>query len=445
MVTVREYARLTTDACTPSLDVAQVPASAFDWLCSLQSRLAPCGATLLEFEGQRWLRLNSLVGVIQTPCGTTLEVLPKTFSDAEDVAHSRRLLRKMVAALLDLPGKEAETAALERFDLPLTEWVMAQFVRSLYQLVQQGIRSDYVRVEDELLFLRGQLNTTAQMRQPLTRAHLFHIRHDEFSPDQPANRLLRLALERVRKTTVQPETWRLANELTHRLADIPASTNPPQDWRGWGVGRLMARYQPIRPWCALVLGESMPLALSGETQGLSLLFPMEKLFESYVARWLRGRMTQGCTLSTQARSQWLAAHDGQDIFQLKPDLLVHHMETQTAWVLDTKWKRIAAHERDKNYGIASSDIYQMLAYGHTYLKGEGSLFVVYPAWSGFTKALPHFQLPGNLRLEAVPFDLGTDTLLSEAPLTFLRQQEPLLHSIDTDCGHILRRERLSQR
>ncbi|WJJ93349.1 hypothetical protein N7E01_15350 [Neopusillimonas aromaticivorans] len=73
------------------------------------------------------------------------------------------------------------------------------------------------------------------MRQSPTKAHLFHIRYDVFSPDQAANRLLRLALERVRRATVSPETWRLANELAHRLVEIPQSCNPVQDWRAWGL------------------------------------------------------------------------------------------------------------------------------------------------------------------------------------------------------------------
>lgn len=421
MITVREYARLTTGWCEPSLDVAQVSTSAFNWLCELQSRIAPGGASLLELEGQTWLRLTSLVGVIQTPCGTTLEILPKTYSDVADFAESRRLLRKMVLALLDLPAKEAEAATLESFQVPLTEWVMAQFVKCLHQLIQQGIRSDYVRVEEELPFLRGQLNTTVQMRQSPTKAHLFHIRYDVFSPDQAANRLLRLALERVRRATVSPETWRLANELAHRLVEIPQSCNPVQDWRAWGAGRLMARYKDIRPWCALVLGENMPLALMGQTQGLSLLFPMEKLFENYVARWLHKQLSDDYSLRTQARHHSLAHHAGESMFQLRPDILLHNEEKQTTWVLDTKWKRLDAANRSRSYGISERDMYQMLAYGSTYLKGSGRLLLVYPSWAGFNKALPYFQLPGSLRLDAVPFDLDTDGLVTDELLEFLQK------------------------
>lgn len=410
MITVREFARLTTLDCASSLDAAQVPTSAFTWLCELQSRLAPGGAQLLEVEGQTWLRLNSLVGVIQTPCGTTIEILPKTFTDVDDAVRSRKLLRKIVEALLDLPAKEAAPTALQTFDMPLTEWVMAKFVQCLQALLQQGLRSDYIRVEEEQAFLRGQLNTTAQMRQPAGRAHLFHIRHDVFSPDQASNRLLKLALERVRKVTKHSETWRFASELSHRLHDIPASRNTVQDWHEWGDGRLMARYRQVRPWCALVLGKEMPLALCGQTQGLSLLFPMEKLFENYVAKVLAKQLPPGYVLQTQTRSQWLAQQGARHHFLLKPDLMVRYAPSGKAWVLDTKWKRLLASESDKNYGIAQSDMYQMLAYGMTYLKGEGQILLIYPAWAGFKEALPAFQLPPNLEVLAVPFDVERDVL-----------------------------------
>lgn len=422
-ITVREYARLTTASCPASLDAHTVSPTAFDWLCGLQSRLQKGGASLLEVQGRKWLRLDSLVGVVQTPCGTTLEVLPKTFADEDDVHSSRKLLRKMVEALLDLPGKEASTATLERFDVPLTEWVMAQFVQQLQQLMQQGLRSDYVRLEEELPFLRGQLNTTAQMRQPLARAHLFHVRHDVFSPDQAANRLLRLALERVRKATAQPLTWRMANELSHRLTEVPPSRQPGQDWRAWSTGRLMARYQSIRPWCELVLGESMPLALRGESSGVSLLFSMEKLFESYVTRALHRQMASGFSLKPQPRQHFLAKHQNANMFQLQPDLLVHG-QAGPVTVLDCKWKRVDQSQSDgtSKYGIQQSDMYQMLAYGSTYLQGKGEMYLVYPRWKRFLHALPEFKLPGTLRLHVVPFDLDNDKLLLAQSAAFLQEK-----------------------
>jgi 5-methylcytosine-specific restriction enzyme subunit McrC len=410
IISVREHARLTTGACTNTLDTHHISATAFDWLCTLQSRLRSGGACLLEVEGRQWLRLDSLVGVIQTPCGTTLEILPKTHNNDEGIASSRTVLRKMVMSLLDLPAKEAGEATLERFDVPLTEWVMRQYLLALQRLVQRGLRQDYVRVQEELPYLRGQLYTAAQMRQPPGRAHHFHVRHDVFVPDRAENRLLKLALERVRHATNHADNWRLAQELSARLHELPASRQPQQDWRSWSHTRLMSHYQPIRPWCQLVLGQEMPVALAGDQQGLSLLFPMEKLFEAYVARWLRKHLPQHLYLTAQAASEYLCWHDERRIFQLRPDLLLRDHDGLNMMVLDTKWKRLEAGNRSGNYGLTQGDFYQMLAYGQTYLKGSGKLALIYPAWEGFDAPLSVFEMGQGLRVEVLRFDMKNDRL-----------------------------------
>jgi 5-methylcytosine-specific restriction enzyme subunit McrC len=104
LVTVREYARLTSGTLTePSLDRQQVSQSAFDWLCRLSSTLKKSGASLVELEDRRWLRLDNYVGVIETPCGTRIEILPKHLEEGESLDAARSLLVKMLSTTLDLP------------------------------------------------------------------------------------------------------------------------------------------------------------------------------------------------------------------------------------------------------------------------------------------------------------------------------------------------------
>lgn len=80
VITVREYARLTTDKITePTLDLAQVSISAFDWLCKLNATFSNAGAALVQLENRCLLKLDNYVGVLETPCGTRLEILPKHF------------------------------------------------------------------------------------------------------------------------------------------------------------------------------------------------------------------------------------------------------------------------------------------------------------------------------------------------------------------------------
>lgn len=410
LITVREYARLTTEQVDePSLDRAQVPLSAFDWLCRLNSGFSRAGASLVQIEDRRWLRLDSYVGVLETPCGTRLEILPKHMEDDGDPAVSRALLKRMISAALDLPARDAGPAALQRFQAPLSEWVMGKFLDALDHLVKRGVRSEYMRVESAERYLRGQLDTVRQLRQPPGRQHIFQIRHDIFVPDRPENRLLKSALESVCRATQEPAQWQLAQELRSLLHDIPGSRDVDADFNCWRSDRLMAHYRPLRPLCELILYQQMPLALAGEWHGISMLFPMEKLFERYVESAIRQELADDVELTPQAASHSLCHHMGGAIFQLRPDLLVQ--QGNRRWILDAKWKLLDSADRDGKYGLSQSDFYQLFAYGHKYLGGQGEMVLIYPQHKRFAEVLPIFDFGGGLRLSVIPFDLAKGCLV----------------------------------
>lgn len=418
-ITVREYARLTTSEVAATLDQHTVTESAFKYLCELSARFTQSGAALVQMEARLSLRLDNFVGVVETPCGTILEILPKHVDHHNDARWARQLLRKMLLSALDLPTRDAGAANIELFKSPLTEWVIRRFLQSLDHLVKRGIRFDYLRVEEEQRFLRGQLDMAKQMRQPPGRQHFFQIRHDIFLPDRPENRLLKSALDKVCQHTKEAGNWRLAHELASLLAEIRASTQPAADFRAWRNSRLMTHYQSVKPWCELVLGEHMPLALKGSSHGISLLFPMEKLFERYVADGLRQSLMPNTKLDTQITSKSLCVHEGKDFFQLRPDVMLT-AGAQT-WVLDAKWKRLDENRKDNGdgygkakYGLSQSDFYQLFAYGYKYLGGMGDLVLIYPKTVEFGKALPVFQFSNQLNLWVVPFDLDTKELVPSA-------------------------------
>jgi 5-methylcytosine-specific restriction enzyme subunit McrC len=412
-LTVREYARLTTSHVPkPTLDLAQVSASAFDWLCEQSSKFSKAGATLVQIEGRRLLKLDNYVGVLETPCGSRIEILPKHFEDGDCIHQNRALLRRMIQKSLNLPTREVSPTALQRFDAPLTEWVMGSFLESLDHLIKRGLRFDYQRVEEEQRYMRGQLNTIRQMRQPPGRQHHFQIRHDIFLPDRPENRLLKTALDIVCKTTQDPSNWRLSHELRSVLSDIPTSRDTSQDFKQWRNDRLMAHYQAAKPWCELIIQHQTPLAIAGEWQGMSLLFPMEKLFERYVAACLRDSLPKDAILRVERKSEYLCEHKEKKVFQLRPDLMITH--GGTSWVLDTKWKRLNTGPDSKNYGLSQSDFYQLFAYGHKYLGGQGDLVLIYPKRTEFQEALSVFEYCQGLRLWVVPFDLEATGIVFRA-------------------------------
>ncbi|MGL4767280.1 MAG: McrC family protein [Formosimonas sp.] len=426
-ITVCEYAQLTTADIQSNFERAQISDTAFDFLCGFMAKHKKSGASLLHLEDRVSLRLDSYVGIIETPCGTVLEILPKHVKKTTGAKEeARKLLYQMLTAVLNLPkSRDSTVSHIALAKIPLHEWIMAQFLAALDELIKHGVRHDYQNIESEERFLRGQLNLPQQLRQPIGRQHFFQIRHDIYSANRPENRLLQSALHKIARHTRLHQ--RLTQELLHRFAGIPQSINHPKDFGQWQNSRLMAHYSSIKPWCELILGERMPWAVRGLTQGMSFLIPMEKLFERYVEVCLRKQLPAGWRLKAQKESKYLCVHNGENMFRLRPDFVLTHGATE--YILDAKWKLLDAGENSETskYGISQGDFYQMFAYGHKYLhRGAGEMFLIYPKTDDFQHALPKFEFSEQLSLTLLPFDLSEARLCELYPLEALMPQQNLM-------------------
>ncbi len=414
--TVREYAFISVaySGCPDSnLEHAYISEKAFEHLCELSASFSKHGTKVFELAGRRKLKLDQHVGVIETPCGTRIEILPKHIDIAEDneqqtIQQERKLLQNMLRVSLHLAYREVGEADLKKFRQPLHEWIITQFLAAFEHLVQRGLRFDYNRVQEEQKFLRGQLQHSKHMRQSPARKHIFPIEHDIYEVNRPENRLIRKALEVVCKKTKNAGNWKLAQELRLMTGEISASRDIRQDFKQWKTGRLLALYKEIKPWTELILGEFMPVSTQGDWRGMSLLFPMEKLFEHYVAYHLR-RSLKGWKVQTQASSQHICIHENRQIFKLKPDI---HIEIKNKKiVLDTKWKLIDQYNLSGRYGLKDSDIQQMFAYSHHYLQHSSEVILIYPYRKDkFNKPLPIFTFNSTemkASLKVLPFNLDT--------------------------------------
>ena len=114
-------------------------------------------------------------------------------------------------------------------------------------------------------------------------------------------------------------------------------------------------------------------AFSGGHDARALLFPMEKIFESYVAQQLKKVMPDlGWDISVQDKGFYL--FDSPRQFALRPDIVITR-DDGSRIILDTKWKNLADNP-GTNYGISQSDMYQMYAYSKKYETPE--IWMIYP-------------------------------------------------------------------
>jgi 5-methylcytosine-specific restriction enzyme subunit McrC len=418
--TIFEFGYIVSLKPSPPLGCCVISAKSFDWLekqCLKQDEEHRKLLRYCTYKGVKAFQVQNYVGVISTPYGEQIEVLPKIVRTAKDNTDHEDSARKsflnMLRHLKQFRNIESSDSMISAHKMPLLEVFVRQFLLSVNTLVKRGLRSDYIRVEENQTFLKGRLLVAKQLRHNLVNQHKFYVEYDEFLPDRPVNRLLHSALAKVASFAKTNINQKLCRELMFAFADVPKSVDIKSDFNAMKLGRGMDMYDSPIAWAKLILNGDSPLSMDGKSSAVSLLFPMEAIFESYVASILRKQLKQEYSLKEQIRSETLVKHKGENWFRLKPDLTLHvGSDKSPICVMDTKWKLLDASKGNgtKKYGLSQSDFYQMFAYGQKYLNGEGKLILIYPKTEKFDKPIEDkfvFSEKGEgLHLYVLPFDIS---------------------------------------
>jgi 5-methylcytosine-specific restriction enzyme subunit McrC len=425
-VCIREFGILIeARASETNPDVGQISSTAFAYLRGLieQQSSVTHSEVLLKlttFRRQIAIKFQNYVGVLQTPCGTQIEVLPKLYDGAapHSLEQTRNQLMKMLRCLNNSPFKNGGLSEIRDARMPLLEVYIAQFLSLTNKLIKHGIRSDYVRRQSNTVYLKGRLLISRQLRENALHPERFCIESDEYLIDRPSNRLIKAALKIVRRASQSAANQKLARELNFAFDEVPESKDIQSDFQKVRINRSMEHYRAVLDWCDLILNGHGPTPSSGSVSSISLFYPMERIFEDYVAQSLKTKVEEyfgsGSKLKLQsAKHSLVEDHIGSKIFNLRPDLLVLR-DGKPICVLDTKWKLINSFDRRNKYGISQADMYQLYAYGHKYLKNneEKELFLIFPMNENFKEPLPPFQYEDGLVLRVVPFDLNKGILVS---------------------------------
>lgn len=420
-ITIYEFDAVAANVPTlvDSEGLHSIPPRVYEWMESLALHLSEKGETawlrLSLRRGRRVVQVTSFVGVIRAPNGFQIEVLPKIAKVVDGGTETvRALLVEMLRCLGGFRHIMTDSAMLLATRMPLLEVFIREYLVAVEYAVKRGLRSDYNSRQDNLYTLRGKLQIAEHLRRNLCRPDRFLTEYDEFSLDRPENRLLHAALRRALAWTSSNTNQQLAQELSFVFAEVPVSHQPTVDFQRVRLDRDMAHYDRAIAWARLILEDDSPLTGAGKHRAPSLLFPMEAVFEAYVAKHLSQQLRQGFMLRKQVSSLSLVRHLGQDWFRLNPDLLVQGSK-ENRLVLDTKWKLINNQEATgmKKYELAQGDFYQLNAYGQNYLDSTGDVVLIYPKTSAFNRALPVFEFPksSGLRLWVLPFCLLSKRLL----------------------------------
>jgi len=341
---------------------------------------------------QKVLVAQNYVGVIETKAGIVIEILPKIHGLDNKEDETREIFLKMLRCLKSTPYKQIDFAHLKSSKMPLIEIFITMFLDELSVLIKKGIKSDYVAVAENCNFMKGKIKWTDHLNKNLIHKERFFVEYDEYITDRPENRLIKSTLMMLSKKSKSYKNQKSISEYLFVFDEVRASQNIISDFAKVKPDRSMVDYERVLSWCKIFLQNETFTNYKGTDIAFALLFPMERIFEDYVAAYIRNNFSDW-HLKTQDKQHYLVdKHTATGKFRLKPDIVME--KDGRVVVLDTKWKLIDQNLERKNYLISQSDMYQLFAYGKKYernSKNDVCLFLIYPYTVDFTEPLEHFE------------------------------------------------------
>ena len=366
--------------------------------------LATLPGSVFKFRRNGSVAAANHVGIVTTERGLVIEILPKidlAETTDPDLKKTREVFLSMLRCWRRLAKALPESCIRSHRRFPMLEVFFQQFLRNLQALVHSGLARRYIPVEENLPYLRGRIRFSEHIRENLTNQTRFFVAHDELSVNRPTNRLIRSTLDLLALKVRSGENRQLLRQLSAEFADVPPSTNPTDDWRKHHIDRSMRHYESAMRWVGLFLFNHGLTTFAGTHANLSLLFPMEQVFEDFVVSSFR-RHQKAYTVIDQKPQKKLAKINGKEAFTMKPDISLMEGD-EVKFILDAKWKEINTTLDFPKHGIDQKDMYQLYAYGKRY--ECKALALVYPQNSTFTSELCYHYHDG-LPMICLPFDVA---------------------------------------
>lgn len=322
------------------------------------------------------ITIKNYVGLIQMKDGFQIQVLPKiTFDNGDDTgnAKTKRVFLSMLRSMKDFPSKVFNDASLKVDRMNLYEIFVNMYLQEVRHLVKRGIKSSYVSQEDNLRYYKGKLVVGQHLRSNLAHKERFYVSFNEFHQDRPENRLVKATLNKLQTITMSAENSKEIRQLLTAFEMVHSSTNYQKDFSKVVIDRNTKDYERLMQWSKVFLMNKSFTTFSGNTTSRALLFPMESVFESYVAQQVKKIFTpDGWDVSSQDKGHYLFMQPRKQ-FALRPDIVLK--KDGRTIIMDTKWKSLKNNERS-NYGISQSDMYQMYAYSKKYETSD--IWMLYP-------------------------------------------------------------------
>lgn len=336
----------------------------------------------VQFDDNQ-IRANNFVGFIQNE-DEVIEIYPKVFRQhfPNPTENEKGLMLRHIfywfsyCRKWNFPFNQASLDTFEIDEFP--ELIINLIANQFLEAVSKQPLTMYQEIQEPLVSPRGSINFKRYINNSLSHGNFQAVEcdYEPFIFDNKVNRVIKLCSRLLMKQTKFSENLRKLQEVVFILDEVEDCHFTTFDIDNISLNAFFADYTGILDSCKIILNQQLYSSNIYDLSQWCLLFPMEYIFEDFLAGFLENKFSKDWKVEYQKSDEYLS--NSPKVFNLQHDIfLTSKHGTRRKIIIDTKYKlRQDNFKADPKKGIVQSDLYQMVSYA--FKRGCTDIILVYP-------------------------------------------------------------------
>ena len=284
---------------------------------------------------------------------------------------------------------------IEITDTSILEIFIHLFIEEVEKIIKKGLIYRYVDKNENFNVFKGKLDINNHIKYNFSHKEKFFMKFDEFSVDSLENITIKLTIQKLKKISVNLKNKENLNKIGHYFENVSILDDSIENLKYLTFDRMNDYYKNAIQWAKIFLNnQSSSIFSTNNGEIPSILFPMETIFENYIANKLvniiQEKSYNQLAIKVQDNSCSIFSSISlnnvkidNNILRIRPDIVIKNKDAKEIFILDTKWKIL--NKLDDKFKISTEDVYQMLAYVKTYSDRNKNKYIckkaylIYPA------------------------------------------------------------------
>ena len=304
-----------------------------------------------------------------------IEILPKIPLVENNIVAEKIRFLEILQNITYFKEKIFNVSKIEIANTSILETFIHFFIKEVEKIIEKGLLYRYIDRNENISIFKGKLDINNHIKYNFSHKEKFFMKFDEFSINSLENSIIKLTIQKLKKISVNPKNKEKLNKISHHFEKISILPNSIENLKCITFDRINDYYKNSIQWSKIFLNnQSSSIFSTTNGEVATMLFPMETIFENYIANKLinivKEKFYNQLIVKVQDDScsvfstTTLNDTEINNMFNIKPDIVIKNEKSKEIFILDTKWKIL--NKLDNKFKISMDDIYQMLSYVKIY-------------------------------------------------------------------------------